>query len=89
MQCSLLTGQWLDYQAARLTKIKSAFEEQLRKYETIPVPAIFATKKTDKRKAVGSTDLRFLLNMIEGLQQRLAQYRPTVAAAIGELVHQQ
>lgn len=86
MQCNLLTAKWLEYQTDRLTRIKGALEEQLRKYETIPILAVFATKPSDSKRLGGNVDLRFLLNMIQGLQQRLARYRPNVAAAFAELL---
>merc|ERR1712054_643951 len=39
MQCNLVTGQWLEYHAERLMRIKAALEESLRKYETVPMAA--------------------------------------------------
>jgi len=89
MQANLFTTKWLDYQAARLGAIKEALEDQLRKYETIPILAVFATKSSDKRKGGGSVDLRFLLNMIQGLIQRLARYRPSLAAGFSAMLEAQ
>ena len=82
MQANLLTQKWLEYHADRLTRVKLALGEQLRKYETHELPAAFGAAK---RRAVGSTDLRLLLNQIDGLQLRLGQYRPTLAATLGDV----
>ena len=81
MQANLLTQKWLEYHADRLSRVKLALGEQLRKYETHELPAAFGAAK---RRAVGSTDLRLLLNQIDGLQLRLGQYRPTLAATLGD-----
>ena len=79
MQANLLTAKWLDYHADRLTRVKLALGEHLRKYETFEVPM-----PATKRRATGSVDLRLLLNQIDALQERLGQYRPTLAATLGD-----
>ena len=84
MQANLLTQKLApEYHADRLTRVKLALGEQLRKYETHDAdPAAFGAAK---RRAVGSTHLRLLLNQIDGLQLRLGQYRPTLAATLGDV----
>ena len=93
MQCSLATGNWLEYQAERLVRIKKAIEEQLAKYEVVKLPAAFVTKEgpplSRRVKKRGSDDLRVMRSMVEDLQQRLAQYRPGVAAIFGQLLEEE
>jgi len=88
MQCNLVTGQWLEYHAERLFRIKAALEESLRKYETVPMAAAFASKKGSGAaggKAKGTTDLRTLLNQIEALGMQLERYRPHIAKGLTKL----
>ena len=88
MQCNLVTGQWLEYHADRLTRIRSALEEGLRKYETVPMAAAFAQQKGGARgggKAKGTTDLRTLVNQIEALAMQLQHYRPNIATSLARL----
>jgi len=84
MQCNRVTGQWLEYHAERLLRIKSALEETLRKYETVPMAAAFQSK-AKQGKAKGTTDLRTLINQIEALSMQLMRYRPSIAAGLASL----
>lgn len=85
MQCNLVTGQWLEYHAERLLRIKGALEESLRKYETVPMAAAFASRKASGGKTQGTTDLRTLLNQIEALSMQLERYRPHIARGLAKL----
>lgn len=88
MQCNLVTGQWLEYHAERLTRIKGALEESLRKYETIPMAQAFTSQKgkgLGSTKGKGTTDLRTLFNQIEALAVQLRRYRPHIAAGLAKL----
>jgi hypothetical protein len=85
MQCNLVTGQWLEYHSSRLNIIKHALEESLRKYETVPMAAAFASKA---KKAKGSTDLRTMRNQIEALGMQLQNYRPNIASNLVKLVEE-
>jgi len=88
MQCNLVTGQWLEYHAERLMRIKRALEESLRKYETVPMAAAFASQKSKSGavgKGKGTTDLRTLLNQIEALAMQLQTYRPNIALNLARL----
>ena len=83
MQCNLVTGQWLEYHADRLSIIKASLESQLQKYETVPMAAAFASTRAPRGgKAKGTTDLRTLLNQIEALSMQLHRYRPSVATGL-------
>jgi hypothetical protein len=88
MQCNLVTGQWLEYHADRLTRIKAALEDNLRKYETVPMAQAFVSHK--KRggsggKGWGTTDLRTLMNQIDALGVQLQRYRPSIATSLASL----
>ena len=88
MQSNLVTGQWLDYHAERLVRIKSALEEALRKYETVPMAAAFVSQKgrgLGSQKGKGTTDLRTLRNQIEALSVQLQRYRPSIGAGLAKL----
>lgn len=85
MQCNLVTGQWLEFHAERLMRIKGALEESLRKYETVPMAAAFASKKASGGRTQGTTDLRTLLNQIEALAMQLERYRPHIAKGLAKL----
>lgn len=90
MQCDLVTGQWLEYHAGRLLRIKTALEDALRKYETVPMATAFSSQKGNRggpggAKAKGTTDLRTLLNQIEALGLQLQHYRPNIAASLLKL----
>lgn len=85
MQCNLVTGQWLEYHADRLGRIKHALEESLRKYETVPMAAAFTSQKArtgSGSRVKGSTDLRTLMNQIEALAMQLETYRPNIARSL-------
>jgi len=92
MQCNLVTGQWLEYHAERLSRIKTALEESLKKYETVPMAAAFASQKGKTlggaAKGKGTTDLRTTMNQIEALALQLQRYRPAAAAGLGQLAEQ-
>ena len=86
MQCNLVTGQWLEYHAERLARIKGALVDALRKYETVPIADAFvATKKRGAAAGQGGTDLRTQLNQIEALAMQLQRYRPSMAIALAKL----
>lgn len=85
MQGNLVTGQWLEYHAERLTRIKLALEDALRKYETVPMAAAFVSRWGASGKVHGTTDLRTLLNQIEALAMQLERYRPAIAAGLAKL----
>lgn len=89
MQCNLVTGQWLEYHAERLQRIKETLEQTLQKYETVPMAAAFQARKITTGpgggKAKGTTDLRTLLNQIEALAMQLQRYRPNIANGLAKL----
>ena len=93
MQCNLVTGQWLEYHAERLQRIKETLELTLQKYETVPMAAAFQARKITNGpgggKAKGTTDLRTLLNQIEALSMQLQRYRPSIALGLAKLVETQ
>eukprot|EP00967_Tisochrysis_lutea_P133962 scaffold235918_cov35-Tisochrysis_lutea.AAC.2 len=85
LQANLETGQWLDYQAAKLTTISNALEEQLLKYESahqIPKQLRTHTIIGRGKPPPGSADLRSLLKRAGMLKDRLSRYRPIVANGI-------
>lgn len=88
MQCNLVTSQWLEYHGERLLRIKRALDEALRKYETVPMAAAFASQKSKNGavgKGKGTADLRTLLNQIEALSLQLSTYRPAIATNLAAL----
>jgi len=94
MQANLVTGQWLEYHAERLLRIKGALEESLLKYETVPMAAAFVSQKGKNlngsnghsaSKGNGTTDLRTILNQIEALSMQLQRYRPAIAVGLAKL----
>ena len=93
MQCNLVTGQWLEHHAERLSRIKGALEESLTKYETVPMAAAFVSQKGKGLgggiKGKGTTDLRTQLNQIEALSMQLQRYRPSIALGLAKLVETQ
>ncbi|ETV92606.1 hypothetical protein H310_13061 [Aphanomyces invadans] len=73
-KASMLTLQWLDYQAKRLDAIKAKLTSELCKYENSHVETTRGSK--------AGVSLRRLKLDIEHLREKLSEYRPDVARKI-------
>ena len=91
------TANWLEHHRRALSKLQAKLEGELRKYDrsfqskTVQSRLVKARQSTGGcgvgvgvrvRRKPGSANLRALMNNIEFLRDRLAQFRPKLARAI-------
>lgn len=79
--CSQMTAQWNAYWAGWLAPLRTRLSEELRKYETRKAEPWLSFQK--KSSEAGSANLRLLINQVNDLQARLAEYRPRLADKLG------
>lgn len=87
MQASLLTRQWLQLQERKLLQIQTQLLTELRKYELKRHGLETAKPRVecaDPHKSQAGVSLRNVLNDIDELKKKLANYRPDVARRICE-----
>jgi hypothetical protein len=84
MQSSLVTAQWLDFQAARLTKIKMKLSQEMQKYDrTYHAERVPKNDPlTERASKVFILNLIFSHDVVHSLPSNLIEWRRVLATAI-------